>query len=149
MGNPNSPVYFPVLQRIRARLHRFLAASRRGQGNSMARKSPADVIAQIKTVTGAWEEFAPHTAFYGLTLREFKEKARPSHSARTEIENLQRRLAHATRRRNAADARTMRLVQGIVAGVIGNPDHGQDSVLYEAMGYVRKSARRKGRRRKK
>ncbi len=115
----------------------------------MARKSPAEIFAQIRDAIGAWEEFAPEAVFYGLTLAQFRAVARPSLRTRTEIENLNRRLRRTIQRRVVADARTMRLVQGVVSSVKGDPDHGEDSALYAAMGYVRKSARRKRRRKKK
>ncbi len=37
----------------------------------------------------------------------------------------------------------------VVNGIIGDPNFGPDSDLYEAMGYVRKSARKSGLTRKK
>jgi hypothetical protein len=42
----------------------------------------------------------------------------------------------------------MDLLECLVDGVKGDPMHGADSAFYAAMGYVRKSARRKRRRRK-
>lgn len=114
----------------------------------MARKSPADKLALIRKVISAWGDLAPDAVFHGLTLHQFRKAALPSLRAHREIEVLKRRLRRAIERRNAADARTMRLVRGIVFGVIGHEDHGEDSALYAAMGYVRKGARRKRRSKK-
>jgi hypothetical protein len=38
----------------------------------------------------------------------------------------------------------MRLAQLVTNGVLGDPEAGPDSDLYEAMGYVRTSARKSG-----
>ena len=115
----------------------------------MARKSPADKQAAMRKVTGAWESFAPRTVFYGYTLARFKAALQPSHDTRAEIEALQTRLRVAIRSRDAADAKSMRLVKNVVFGVVGDPDHTEDGALYSAMKYVRKSARLKRRRQKK
>jgi hypothetical protein len=115
----------------------------------MARKSPADKLAAMRQVTGAWEAHSPRSTFYGLTLAKFKAVLKPSHDARAEIEDLQNRLRLAINSRDAADARSMRTMRGVVFAVKGDPDHTEDGELYAAMGYVPLSARRKRRRRKK
>jgi len=46
--------------------------------------------------------------------------------------------------RDIADVETNRLIQLVVKGVVGDPTFGEDSALYEAMGYVRKSERKSG-----
>ena len=51
--------------------------------------------------------------------------------------------------RDAADVVTTQVNQLVVNAVKGDPAHGEDSDLYEAMGYVRKSARKSGLTRKK
>jgi hypothetical protein len=115
----------------------------------MARESPADKLKRMVRVTGAWEKMSPRSTFYGRTLPEFKRAIQPSHDARAEIVDLQKRLRAAIRRRDAADATSLDLVHGVVAGVRGDPEHSEDGALYAAMGYVRRSARRKRRSRKK
>lgn len=51
--------------------------------------------------------------------------------------------------RDDADVVTNEAIQKVVKGVAGDPDFGEDSDLYEALGYVRKSERRSGLSRKK
>jgi hypothetical protein len=41
--------------------------------------------------------------------------------------------------RDAADADSLAKIQLVVKGVAGDPAYGEDSALYEALGYVRKS----------
>jgi hypothetical protein len=109
----------------------------------MARRSLADLSAQFDVAIRAWEALAPETTFHGLSLEQFRSAARPARSVRTEIEGLRRRLRLAIHRRDAADERVMQLMLGVVESVKGTPGYGPDSVLYAAMGYVRKSARRR------
>src|SRR5688572_26711994 len=115
----------------------------------MARKSPADKLERMNTVTAAWEHLSPEAVFFGQTLAQFKKVIQPSLDARVEIANLQKRLRAAIAHRDVADARSMRILRGVAYGVVGDPNHTADGALYAAMGYVRKSARRKGRVRKK
>ena len=115
----------------------------------MARKSPAQKLAAIRKVIDAWERIAPDDSFYGFTLASFKAFAQPSLEARDEIDDLQKSTRIAIKRREASDSRVMRKLRGVVYGVQGDPKHTQDGELYEAMGYVRKSARRKRGRRAK
>ena len=115
----------------------------------MARKSPADKLTVMRRVVDAWQALASGAIFFGLTLAGFKAFIQPSLDARLEIEDLQRRLRIAIRRRDDADRRSMRKLQGVVDGVKGDPAHTHNGALYAAMGYVPKAARRKRRRRKK
>ena len=45
---------------------------------------------------------------------------------------------------SVTDAATMETVLGVVNSVKGDPEEGEDSALYEALGYVRKSERKSG-----
>ena len=115
----------------------------------MPRESPADKAVRLDRIIKAWEAFAPTRAFSKMTLAEFKAAVRPSLQARAAIEDLQVRIRHEIERRNVADRKSFRLVKYIVAGVMGDRDHGEDSALYAALGYIPRSARRKRRRRAK
>jgi hypothetical protein len=114
----------------------------------MARQSPAQKIAWITKVSNAWEALAADTVFYGKTLAEFRSAVQPSYDARADIARLQGELAEAIRRRTRADERSIRLLRGIVFGVLADPDHDDDGPLYAAMGYVIRGARRRKPRRK-
>ena len=115
----------------------------------MARESPAEKIARISKVSHAWEAFAADTVFFGKTLSQFRSAVQPSYDTRAEIAQLQRQLAEAINRRTVADEQSMQLLQGVVFGVLGHPDHAEDSALYAALGYVRKSTRRRKPRRQR
>ena len=111
----------------------------------MARKSPAEKIEKIRRVVGAWEGLAPDAVFYGMTLEQFKAAIRPSEETREVLNDLGVRVRLTTSRRNFADDKSMQLIDGVACGVRGDPKHGEDSLLYARMGYVRKSARRRRR----
>jgi hypothetical protein len=78
----------------------------------MARKSPADKLERMNTVTAAWEHLSPEAVFFGQTLAQFKKNIQPSLDARAEITDLQKRLRAAIARRDVADARSMRILRG-------------------------------------
>jgi hypothetical protein len=109
--------------------------------------SPAEKLARIVKVTGVWQRMARDTSFYGTTLAEFKAAVKPSLEAREEIKDLQFRLRVAIRKRNAADSISLKLISSVADGVKGDRRHGDDSALYEAMGYTRETKRIKNIRR--
>ena len=102
----------------------------------MARKSPAEKLEDLLTVTRAWELLRPARSFFGHTLERFKQAIQASLDARAEIEDLQGRLRLAILKRNAADVRSFRILRGVVYAVQGDPAEGGDGELYVAMGRV-------------
>jgi hypothetical protein len=115
----------------------------------MARKSPAQILDRMTKFLRAWEANAAHEKFFGKTLPEFKAAIQASFDTRSQIADLQRRLAITISRRNVADAESMRLMRGVAYSVLGTPGYGPNCVLYGALGYVRKDAHRKRRRKAK
>ena len=117
----------------------------------MARRSPAEKLQRIHRVMRAWEDYAADGVFYGHTLEQFKAAVRASEETRALIDDLERRLRVAIHDRNVADAKSMRLCEDVASSVKGTPHHGDDSVLYAAMGYTRKSVRyrRRGKKRRR
>ena len=115
----------------------------------MARKSPAEKLEALLKVARAWETVRPSKSFFGHTLERFKQAIQPSLDARAEIEDLQRRLRTALRKREAGDVRAFRILRGVVYAVQGDPAEGGDGELYEEMGYVPWRARGRPRRRGK
>jgi len=92
----------------------------------------------------AWTTLAPKESFAGMTLAQYTVKVKPTFDTRAQIDTLNTQLASAMDARNTADTVTTQTNQLVVNAVKGNPAHGEDSDLYEAMGYVRKSARKSG-----
>ena len=56
---------------------------------------------------------------------------------------------HFQMKRDNEDVSTMKMCERIKNGVVADPDFGDDSALYEALGYIKKSNRKSGLTRKK
>ena len=112
-------------------------------------QAPKVIEDSTNTIINAWQTLAPNATFAGLTLAQYKAKVQPSFDARTKIVALEDQLTSAQDARDNADAVTSDTNQKVVNGVKGDPNFGDDSDLYDAMGYVRKSDRQSGLTKKK
>jgi hypothetical protein len=106
--------------------------------------NPQTVADSTNTMLNAWTTLAPGASFGGMTLAQFKAKVQPSFDARTSIGGLEAQMTAALDNRDTADKVTSAMNQMVVNGVKGDPNYGDDSDLYDAMGYVRKSAKKSG-----
>jgi len=106
--------------------------------------NPQTIAGDTNTIINAWTTLAPAASFGGMTLAQYKTKVQPSFDARTAIDGLNAQLTAALDTRDDADGVTSDTNQKIIKGVVGDPNYGDDSNLYEAMGYVRKSERASG-----
>lgn len=106
--------------------------------------APKIAETKIEQTLEAWAELAPDKTFGGMTLAEFKAKVQPSTEARTAIQHLESQMMEVQTRREASDAQSLKAIQLVVNAIKGDPTEGEDSALYEACGYVRKSARKSG-----
>ena len=106
--------------------------------------SPTVVEQKLNEVTSAWENLAAAKNYGGMTLDEFKAQVKPSLDARKSIKDLENKISAQQNLRDDADIESLRLVALVVNGVKADPEEGEDSALYEAMGYVRKSERKSG-----
>ncbi len=110
----------------------------------LSAKMTEDKVHQIET---AWSNLAPERSFGGLSLEQYRAAIKPSVDTRAHIGALEDQLRAEYSRRDAADQAATLAVARIVNGVRADPELGDNSALYEAMGYVRRSARRTGGRR--
>jgi len=106
--------------------------------------APKKAISKIDDVVKAWTTLAPTSEFGGMTLEQFKALIKPSQNTREALDALDKQVTAAINARDAADAESLAKVKLVVNGVVGDPKFGPDSVLYEAMGYVRESERKSG-----
>ena len=106
--------------------------------------NPSEGEDQIQTVTDAWAEIAPLATFGGLTLDQFKTKVKPSLEARATIKQLDIQRKETQIERKLADVTSLEIVQNVVNSVKGDSKFGENSALYAAFGYVRKSDRKSG-----
>jgi len=106
--------------------------------------NPKQVETKIEDVTNAWETLAKTASFGKMTLAQYKTKVQASLDARDAIKDLEAQLAAAQTERDTADRDSLEATQLVINGVKGDADFGEDSSVYGAMGYVRKSARKSG-----
>lgn len=107
-------------------------------------KSPTSTLQKLNKLTGAWEDLAANTSFAGMTLAEFEAKMRPSMDAREDIQKAEAAMVAGLTKRQFADVESLRQVQLVVNAVKADLAFGEDSALYQAAGYVRKSERKSG-----
>ena len=111
--------------------------------------NPKTAQSKLDRIISAWETLAPEKSFGGMTLKEFKAAVKSSYDTRAELQVLENQVQSKQVERETADTESLRLVQLVVNGVVGDPTEGPDGDLYEAMGYVRASQRHTGLTRKK
>ena len=92
----------------------------------------------------AWEVHAPNKSFGGMTLPEFKTKVQPSLDARDALESAVNSRRDAALRRDDFDVESIRAQQMVISSIKGDPEHGDDSPLYQASGYVPRSQQKSG-----
>ncbi|HEY1771504.1 MAG TPA: hypothetical protein VGG02_14730 [Chthoniobacterales bacterium] len=112
-------------------------------------KNPEAFKNKLDKVVEAWDDKAATTSFGGMTLTQFKFNVQPSYDARNKIADGEQMVEDGTNEREDADAISNPNLLLVVNGVKGDPAFGENSDLYEEMGYVRKSERKTGLTRKK
>jgi len=110
---------------------------------------PKSTLEKLNRVVSGWETIAPGKSFGGMTLAQLKAALKPSFNTRDELRALENQVQSKQVERDNADAESLRLIQRVINGVIGDPEEGPDSDLYESFGYTRKSERKTGLTRKK
>ena len=112
-------------------------------------KAPKQSERKLRDFLKAWSDLAPTKTIGDLTLVQAREALKPSFDVRDEItegENLQLSRINA---RDTADKTSLKLVNRLINAIKADAALGEDSDLYEAVGYVRASERRTGKRRSK
>lgn len=106
---------------------------------------PAKIVEEkfIKVIN-AWQSLRPEKVIAGMSLAAFKAKIQPSFEARAQVVDCHNKLTAALGARKNADGVSLAAANLVVNAVKGDPEEGEDSELYEAMGYVRKSDRSSG-----
>jgi hypothetical protein len=112
-------------------------------------KSPKSNEEQLTTILNAWKNLAADKTFGGMTVTQFEAAIEPSMTVRAQLVENDNERTHLLNTREANDEVSLGKAELVVNGVIGDPNYGRDSSLYEAMGYTRKSERQSGLTRKK
>jgi len=104
-------------------------------------KRNTELHERINTILQGWRLFRPHKIYAGLSLDDFASLVAPGAEARAEAAKHDAKAREARARGRAADKRARIYVQRVVNGVRADPDDGEDSQVYHAMGYVIRSVR--------
>jgi hypothetical protein len=115
----------------------------------MPAQNPKKNLDLIEMTAAALREFAPDTAFGGIKLADFEPNVAACQTDRAEIVDHDNAGKGLIIKRDGDDAAALAKRELIVNGVIGDPNFGPDSALYEALGFIRKSDRKSGLTRKK
>ena len=110
----------------------------------MPKLSPKKALERLEKIDNALKQQAPAAKFGAINTPDYSLQVQKSKDARAVIIDLENQLKTANNNRDNIDNEGLRQAQLIVNGVIGDPDFGPDSSLYETMGFVRKSERKSG-----
>lgn len=110
---------------------------------------PKDIEERIERFLTSWRTLAPEKSFGGMTLAQFEAACGPSLASRARIDELQAKLREAISDRDAADDATAVKMQLVVNGILADPEEGDDSAIYKALGYTPRSERKTGLTRKR
>ena len=111
--------------------------------------TPKENEAKYKRFLAALKTLAPTKTFSGITLADFVAQCEKSDAPRDAIVQIDDQRLQEEATRDTTDITTMKMCEMLKNGVIADPEFGDDSALYEAFGYVRKSERKSGLTRKK
>lgn len=111
--------------------------------------SPKVIEDRYTRILNAWRTLAPDKTFGGMTLAQFETQVGKSDAVREKLDQLDDQLKQEQANRQSEDEKTLKNCDAVVKSVVADPEYGDDSALYEAMGYVRKSERKSGLTRKK
>lgn len=106
--------------------------------------NPGQVEKDTNAILKAWDKFAPTATFGGMTLAQYTAKVQPSLDARGQISDHETEIMSWTDKRDDADVVTEATNALAIKGIVGDVNYGDNSDLYEACGYVRKSEKKSG-----
>lgn len=108
-----------------------------------------DSIEKMERYLNAWKTIAPDKKFGGMTLDEFETDVEKSRNARTNVADKENQVTEAIQQRDDVDAVNLDKCLLVKNGVIGDPTEGENSALYQALGFIRKDDKHSGLTRKK
>lgn len=97
---------------------------------------------QVRRISGAWEKFRPTKAYSGLTLEQFHSAMQPALESHERVRELKELLRLELIRRSERDDTAREIIQRIVHAVKGEPEDGENSAIYGAMGFMLRIHRR-------
>ncbi len=106
--------------------------------------NPGKVEADTNAILKAWGALAPAATFGGMTLAQYTAKVQPSLDARGQISTRETEIKSWADKRDDADVNTVTANAAAIKGIVGDVNYGDNSDLYEACGYIRKSEKKSG-----
>ena len=107
-------------------------------------KNPGQVEQDTNAILKAWGTLAPTATFGGMTLQQYTAKVQPSLDARSQISTHEQGIKSWTDKRDDVDVDTEAANGLVIKGIVGDVNYGDNSDLYEACGYIRKSEKKSG-----
>jgi hypothetical protein len=111
-------------------------------------KNPGRTLKKVEAILSAWENLAPEAKFYEMTAAEFRDEVNSMLKVRERIGILEMELDALLQKRVLIDEQCHGKAISVVSGVRGCPEHGPNSPLYAAMGYIPDGSKKAGRPRK-
>ncbi len=97
----------------------------------------------LKALNGL-RDLAPTDKFNNKGLAELEVQFEKSMAPRRRLSEIKNEETEQIALREAEDSKTLRMIDQIVAGIVGHDAFGDDSALYEAFGFIRRSKRKSG-----
>lgn len=105
----------------------------------MPSRKKRNIEDRIAVSIASWRALSPESSFSGLTLAQAEAALAPPIDLREQILALEKEVEGLKMNRIDEDAAASKLLDAIVSSVKGDLDHGKDSPLYRAFGYIRQS----------
>lgn len=99
---------------------------------------------KVTKMLAAWLEGAADVIFMGVTRAALDAKCTEAETLENELDDLRAQIVMKEDQLEDVYKRMNQMTVDVRNGVSGNPDYGDDSALYGAMGFVRKSERKSG-----
>lgn len=109
----------------------------------MANIRSKDFLSDMERKINSIRQFASDRVFGGVTLADLESARTASLNARTDIQHAENAMIALRNHRQESDRHYEGLMRRVVAGLIADPDFGPDSDAYNAMGYTRRSERKR------
>jgi hypothetical protein len=106
--------------------------------------SPKKNEEKMLKALNALKTLAPEKKFGNKTAADLEIQVNKSLAPRQRLEEIADEKTEQIALRESEDIKTQKMIDSMVAGVVSDDDYGDDSALYEAMGYVRNSQRKSG-----
>lgn len=110
----------------------------------MAKFQYPKIADRRNSFTRVWQELAPSDSFAEMTIAQFTAATTATVTLRDDIETTRAQLTALLQQRELADEETRKTIKLVINAVRGNPQYGENSPLYRALGYVPTNARSNG-----